>query len=108
MARANEGALTIALDVTVTPELRREGIARDIVNRVQNIRKSRGYDITDRIALTFEPSEAVSDAVADHADYIGRQVLADSVTTAPLAADDPLAETLTMDDVTARVRIEKI
>ncbi|WP_300805240.1 isoleucine--tRNA ligase [uncultured Duncaniella sp.] len=64
---ANEGNLTIALDVTVTPELRREGIARDIVNRIQNIRKSRDYDITDRIALTFAPGEATDDAIRDFA-----------------------------------------
>ncbi|MDE6764867.1 MAG: isoleucine--tRNA ligase, partial [Duncaniella sp.] len=67
---ANEGALTIALDVTVTPELRREGLAREIVNRIQNIRKSRGYDITDRISLTFEPSGDNDEAIREHAEYI--------------------------------------
>ena len=104
----NEGNLTIALDVTVTPELRREGIARDIVNRIQNIRKSRDYDITDRIALVFAPGEATDDAIRDFADYISRQVLATSLEIAPLAEDDADVEELSMDDVTARVRITPV
>lgn len=104
----NEGNLTIALDVTVTPELRREGIARDIVNRIQNIRKSRDYDITDRIALVFAPGEATDDAIHDFADYISRQVLATSLEITPLAEDDADVEELSMDDVTARVRITPV
>ncbi len=104
----NEGNLTIALDVTVTPELRREGIARDIVNRIQNIRKSRDYDITDRIALVFAPGEATDDAIRDFADYISRQVLATSLEIAPLAEGEADVEELSMDDVTARVRITPV
>lgn len=102
---ANEGNLTIALDVTVTPELRREGIARDIVNRIQNIRKSRDYDITDRISLTFAPADATDDAIRDFADYISRQVLATSLEIAPIADSDESVEELNMDDITAKVRI---
>ena len=102
---ANEGNLTIALDVTVTPELRREGIARDIVNRIQNIRKSRDYDITDRISLTFAPAEATDDAIRDFADYISRQVLATSLEIAPIADGDEGVEELNMDDITAKVKI---
>ncbi|WP_289732763.1 isoleucine--tRNA ligase [uncultured Duncaniella sp.] len=102
---ANEGNLTIALDVTVTPELRREGIARDIVNRIQNIRKSRNYDITDRISLTFAPADATDDAIRDFADYISRQVLATSLEIAPIADGDEGVEELNMDDITAKVRI---
>ncbi len=102
---ANEGALTIALDVTVTPELRREGIARDIVNRVQNIRKSRGYDITDRVSLTFAPGADTDDAIRDFSDYISRQVLATSLEIAPLAAETEGVEMLSMDDVNVNVLI---
>ena len=102
---ANEGNLTIALDVTVTPELRREGIARDIVNRIQNIRKSRDYDITDRIALVFAPGADTDDAIRDFADYISRQVLATSLEIAPLADGDENVEELSMDDITAKVKI---
>ena len=102
---ANEGSLTIALDVTVTPELRREGIARDIVNRIQNIRKSRNYDITDRIRLVFAPGADTDDAIRDFADYISRQVLATSLEIVPLADSAEGIEELSMDDVTARVLI---
>lgn len=102
---ANEGNLTIALDVTVTPELRREGIARDIVNRIQNIRKSRDYDITDRIALVFAPGDDTDDAIKDFADYISRQVLATSLEIAPLADDEDGVEDMNMDDINTRVKI---
>ncbi|MDD6889547.1 MAG: isoleucine--tRNA ligase [Bacteroidales bacterium] len=76
---ANEGSLTLALDVTISDELRQEGIARDIVNRIQNLRKSRDYDITDRIKLAVEGDAHTNDAVLAFSDYIKRQVLADSI-----------------------------
>ena len=97
--------MTVALDITLTDELRNEGLAREIVNRVQNIRKSRGYDITDRIKLVFEPAEALTGVLADFGDYIGRQVLADAVVSAPLDADSSTVETLALDDVEVRVDI---
>lgn len=104
---ANEGSLTIALDVTVTPALEREGIARDIVNRIQRTRKERGYAITDRVTLLFEPNPATDAAIADFADYISGQVLATGLAVAqePLPADDPDVAMLEMDDVNLRVRI---
>ncbi len=102
---ANEGNITIALDVTITPELRREGIAREIINRVQNIRKGRDYDITDKIRLQFEPCAETDDALLNFADYIASQVLATSIEVAPLADDLTDVETLTIDDLNLRVRI---
>ena len=104
---ANEGAVTVALDVTVTEELRREGIARDIVNRVQNIRKSRGFDITDRITLVFEPNAETDAAVSEYAGYIARQVLADSVVTAPV---ETLAgvENLDLDGTVVKVAVNRV
>lgn len=104
---ANEGNLTIALDVTVTPELKREGIARDIVNRIQNIRKSRDYDITDRIDLVFAPSSDTDEAIREYSDYISRQVLANSIMILPVDASALDVEKLSMDDVTAFVKISK-
>ncbi|MCM1163210.1 MAG: isoleucine--tRNA ligase [Muribaculaceae bacterium] len=104
---ANEGSLTIALDVTVTPQLEREGIARDIVNRIQRTRKEREYDITDRITLLFEPNDATDAAIRDFADYIAGQVLATSleIADAPLDPADPAIAALEMDDVNLNVRI---
>lgn len=77
---ANEGKLTVALDVTVTDELRNEGIAREFVNRIQNIRKEAGFDVTDKITVRIEDNDFVREAVNRHASYIGSQTLATSVT----------------------------
>ncbi len=79
---ANEGNLTIALDVTITEELKQEGIAREIVNRIQNIRKGRDYDITDKINIVFEPNAETDAAITAFKEYISRQVLAASLTIA--------------------------
>ncbi|MBR0042753.1 MAG: isoleucine--tRNA ligase, partial [Bacteroides sp.] len=79
---ANEGKLTIALDVTVTEELRREGVARELVNRIQNIRKSSGFEITDKINITLSKNILTDDAVNEYKEYICNQVLATSLTLA--------------------------
>ena len=105
---ANEGSLTVALDITVSYELRREGIARELVNRIQNIRKSQGFEITDKIDVVVTPNAATDEAVREYADYIGRQVLAESVTIAEIADADRTP--LDMDeypDLSASVKIHK-
>ena len=91
---ANEGSVTVALDVTLTDELRNEGIARELVNRIQNIRKSRGYNITDRVSVDIAPGEFTDKAVAEFADYISHQVLASSLRVAPVEcpADDEVLD----------------
>ena len=81
---ATEGKLTVAMDITVTEELRREGVARELINRIQNIRKDSGFEVTDRIRVEIEAKEAVVGAVAAYADYIGQQTLARDVRTAAL------------------------
>ena len=73
---ASEGALTVALDVTLTPELLAEGTARDLVNRIQNIRKDKDFNVTDRVTVTLEKHAAILDAVARFHDYIKAEVLA--------------------------------
>ncbi len=104
---ANEGNITIALDVDITPALRREGIARDIINRVQNIRKERDYDITDRIILTF--GTGADEAIRDFADFIARPVLAESLTVDPaVTADTEGAEVLAIDDISLPVIINRV
>ena len=104
---ANEGSLTLALDVTISDELHKEGIARDIVNRIQNLRKSRDYDITDRINLTVEGDEQTNDAVLCFKEYIQRQVLADNI---EIAAELPVAEdeTFDIDGLIVKVKVELI
>ena len=102
---ANQGNVTIALDITVTPELRREGIARDIVNRIQNIRKDRDYNITDRITLNFEKGTDADEAITEFADYISQQVLASALTFGIPEGNE--VETLDIDGLLLKVAINK-
>ncbi len=104
---ANDGPLTVALDITITDELRREGIARDIINRIQNIRKDRDYDITDRITITFAPDATVEAVLKDFGEYIGTQVLADAVDVAAFAEDAAGTEILEIDELKVKVLIIK-
>ena len=76
---ANEGNLTVALEVELNDELRNEGMAREIINRVQNIRKESGLEITDRINISIEPNEQVAKAISSFGDYVKAQVLADNI-----------------------------
>ena len=102
---ANEGSLTVALDITVTPELQREGIAREIVNRIQNIRKARGYEITNKITLVFQPNDAADEAIRQFAPYISRQVLAEALAIEPIAEGAEGVETLDIDGLNINVAI---
>jgi isoleucyl-tRNA synthetase len=100
---ANEGKLTVALDITVTEELKKEGIARELVNRIQNIRKSNDYEITDKIRVTIQFDPHVNEAVEEFKQYIANQVLANSVTLACISEGTELD----MDEFKLLVRIEK-
>ena len=102
---ANEGRLTIALDITVTDELRREGLARELVNRLQNLRKSSGLEITDHIRVTLAPAEEMEGVLETYGDYIRRQVLADAITSTERSAD---MTDLEFDDFRLPVKIEKV
>lgn len=79
----NEGRLTVALDITVTPALREEGIARELVNRIQNLRKANNFEITDRISVAVSSNASFDGAIESHRDYIATQVLADSIELQP-------------------------
>ena len=76
---ANEGVLTVALDTVVTEELRREGIARELVSKIQNIRKGSGFEITDKIKVSLSKNEQTDSAVKEYNTYICNQVLANSL-----------------------------
>ena len=77
---ASEGSLTVALDVEVTPELRREGLSRELVNRIQNLRKSSGFEVTDRIhTMVYSGDAALADALEVYADYVKSQTLSLSI-----------------------------
>ena len=102
---ANEGNITVALDITITDDLRKEGIARELVNRIQNVRKSKDFNITDRIVVKITPDEHVNDAVAQFKDYIAKQVLAVAIELAPVEGADVIA--LDMDDYELKITVDK-
>ena len=101
---ANEGKLTVALEVTVTEELRREGIARELVNRIQNIRKSSGFEITDKIRITLSKNPQTDDAVNEYNSYICNQVLGTSL---KLADEVKGGTELSFDDFSLFVNVTK-
>ena len=76
---ANEGSLTVALDVTLTEDLKKEGIARELVNRIQNLRKDSGFELTDRIAVQFQQDEQIINAIQKNLTYIKTETLADEL-----------------------------
>ncbi|MEM6770404.1 MAG: DUF5915 domain-containing protein, partial [Bacteroidota bacterium] len=76
---ASDGELTVALDITVTPELAKEGLARELVNRIQNLRKDQGFEVTDRIRVRLQGSDTVEAAATAYREYICAEVLADSL-----------------------------
>ena len=99
----NEGQMTIALDIELTQELIEEGTARELVNRIQNLRKSSGFEVTDRISVTLSSHPQIDSAVQHFHDYIASQVLATRLVTAELAD----GETIEINGVSLMVRIEK-
>ena len=103
---ATEGKLTVAMDITVTEELRREGVARELVNRIQNIRKESGFDVTDKIRVTIGRHEALAGAVESLGDYIAAQTLAVSVAMADASAM-PGAQEIEIDDLKVGLSVEK-
>ncbi len=100
---ANNGVLTIALDIELNEALIEEGIARELINRIQNLRKTSGLEITDRIAIEIERNEKIAAAVEHCGEYIASQVLATSLTLVDQVSDPQVLE---MDGYTVRVRIE--
>ncbi|MCQ2311222.1 MAG: isoleucine--tRNA ligase [Paludibacteraceae bacterium] len=100
---ATEGTLTIALDIELTQELIEEGIARELINRIQNLRKSSGLEITDRIIITIENRSEISSAVAHFKDYIASQVLA----TDMILTDNVQGDTIEMDGYNLNINLKK-
>ncbi|MGI6074444.1 MAG: isoleucine--tRNA ligase [Fermentimonas sp.] len=100
----NEGRLTIALDITISDELKKEGISRELVNRIQNLRKLKGFDITDRIMIKISRDVETDGAIADNIDYIKGQVLADEIKI----VDDKLEDEVEIDETKLSITISKI
>ena len=103
---ANEGRLTVALDINITKELKEEGIARELINRIQNLRKESDFNVTDKISLHIGKHEAVNEAVEHFKTYIASQVLADSVVLADVPEEG--SQNIEIDDIHTFIKIEKI
>ncbi len=88
---ASDGDVTVALDITLTPELEAEGTARDLVNKIQNIRKDRNFNITDKISVKLERHDAIIAAVEGYADYIKNEVLATELEMVSLDFSEKMA-----------------
>ncbi len=106
---ANEGRLTVALDITVTEELLHEGIAREFVNRIQNMRKESGFEVTDKIRVVIEDLPFISEAVKKHSDYIASQTLARDIS---LASSHDIAslsfKEIDIEETMVKVVVEKV
>jgi len=102
---ANQGNLTVALDVSITENLKREGIARELVNRIQNFRKDAGFEITDKISISVERDGIVDEAIEDNQEYIKNETL-----TADLQLHDSVENGVEVifDDVHTKLLIEKV
>ena len=103
---ASEGKLTVALDITVTDELRREGVARELINRVQNLRKDSGLEVTDKIAVEVEALDELSDSLAEFGDYVAQQVLAVEIKVVAEPAGE-FATTTDLDEKPLRIALSR-
>ena len=103
---ASEGKLTVALDITITEELRREGVARELVNRIQNIRKESGFEVTDKIRVEIEANDLTSPAVESFADYIAQQTLAVEVKAVATPAGTFVVDS-EIDEVALKIAVTK-
>lgn len=104
---ATSGKITVALDVTITPELKNEGIAREIVNRIQNIRKNIGLDVTDHISVKIEKQEDINDAVNNFKEYICSEILADNLELAE-AGLNGASEEVEIEEITTKIQVKKV
>jgi isoleucyl-tRNA synthetase len=101
---ANKDILTVALDITLTPELEQEGLAREFINRVQKLRKDEGLELTDRIAVVYQEYEPLNLAIMNYQQYICGEILADNITTLPQLTDGHIVD---LNDVHLNVSIKK-
>jgi isoleucyl-tRNA synthetase len=105
---ANEGTLTVALDVTISDELREEGIARELVNRIQTNRKEQNFEVTDKIKLIVEKNNELNLAIQNNFSYICSETLAESLDLVDKIDHQNVQEIELTDDLKTRVVVEKI
>jgi isoleucyl-tRNA synthetase len=102
---ASQGNITVALDITITDDLRNEGNARELVNRIQNLRKDKDFNVTDRIKVMVESQAEIDNAIVNFKDYICTEVLAEELSLGSNLSD---ADTVEVNGIELKVLIEKI
>ena len=106
--RRASGPLTVALDITITPELWQEGIAREVINRIQNIRKDKGFEVTDKITVEMEGHQEINEAVNRNISYICTEILAGEFKLVDrIETDDKVLVELT-DTITTTISVRKM
>lgn len=102
---ASEGKTTVALDLTITDELKSEGIAREFINRIQNLRKDKDFDLTDRISIQLETGSPFEKELINNSEYISDEVLSDKI---EIVSSIPISDEIEIDDMKFKVNVEKI
>ena len=102
---ASEGKTTVALDLTITDELKSEGIAREFINRVQNLRKDKNFDLTDRISIQLEENSPFEKELINNSQYISDEVLSDKI---EIVNSLPIFDEIDIDDVKFKVNVERL
>jgi isoleucyl-tRNA synthetase len=105
---SSTGNLTVALDINITDELKKEGLARELINRIQNLRKDNDYEVTDKIRVQIEKMEYLETAIQNNLSYICAEILAESLDLVDkIEGDNQVAVELT-EEFSTKIRIEKI
>ncbi len=104
---ASEGKLTVALDITITEELKREGVARELVNRIQNIRKDSGFEVVDRVRVELQDRAEIADSMSSFADYVASQTLATKITVCAEPKGDFVVES-ELDETPLLIAVTKV
>lgn len=105
---ANTDHLTVALDITITDDLKKEGIARELINRIQNLRKEKDFEVTDKIKLEIQENKIITDAINDNVSYICSETLAQSLELKDEIMNEDKANVELYDNIKINIRIEKI
>ena len=105
---STEGGMTIALDINLTDELKQEGVAREFINKIQNLRKESNFEVTDRITIKIEKHEFFNDSVLNFREYIGNQTLAESLELVDKLSETEATRVEIDQDVSALIQLNKI
>jgi len=104
---SSDGEITVALDITITEELKQEGIAREFINRIQNLRKDKDFEVTDKIKIQIKKDEAINQAIDKHKEYIGGQTLADDIQLVK-ELQEPVDKIEIDEEISTAIKIEKL